>query len=152
MITLSPCSTLNVRKLFCLLYSLAGIDTKLLDELVTFLRTFVDATLALEAENTPTLHRVVPWFFKLKNHCIPSSDDSPQMIAIKTNAGGLLNVKYRIDPIHYVATVMNPRMKLLKVLDNKDDEKQAVYKTLQCMLTEMLNSEMNYAAAQGSLV
>ena len=77
------------------LCSLAGIDQKMLSDLVAYLQIFVDASLELEAERTPTLHLAVPWYYKLKRHCNPAADDSNPMRAIKKSASDLLDEKFK---------------------------------------------------------
>jgi hypothetical protein len=75
--------------------SLAGIDLKLLNELVAFLDTFTEASSDLEADKTPTLHLALPWLHKLKNHCHPASNDSVTMASIKKNTLKLLDEKFK---------------------------------------------------------
>lgn len=99
------------------MYRLAGISPALLDEVVTFLKVFHDASEELEAEMIPTLHLVLPWYCKLRNHCKPAACDSDEMAGLKENASALLESKLhlRLSPSHYYATILNPKMKSLKV-------------------------------------
>ena len=120
----------------CLL-RLAGIDPTLLDCIVTFLEKFVDACKDLESEKTPTLHLAVPWLYKLKLHC--SSPSECQAIGeIKRRAADLLQNKFRLQPVHYVAAVLNPKMKSLKMMD-LSEQKEEVYKSLRDMVAADLS-------------
>jgi hypothetical protein len=118
-------------------YRLAGIDPILLDAMVTFLQKFVDASEDLECDKTPTLHLAVPWLYKLKSHCsvAPSSPaNCPTMDIIKKRASELLDNKFCLKPVHYVAAALNPKMKSLRMMDSEPTRKEAVYKTLRDMV------------------
>lgn len=118
---------------------MAGIDPTLLADLVAFLQTFLDASLELEADKNPTLHLAVPWFHKLKNHCLPSVTDSPTMKTIKSSASKLLDEKFKLQIEHFIATCLNPKMRNLKMLDANPLKKQEVYNGLRAMMDESSN-------------
>jgi len=83
---------------------------------------FVDACKDLESEKTSTPHLAVPWL-----HC--SSPSECQAIGeFKRHAADLLQNKFRLQPVHYVTAVLNPKMKSLKMMDSP--EQNEVYKSL----------------------
>jgi len=108
---------------------MAGIARSLLDELVSFLKIFKDASDELEASKSVTLHMVVPWYYRLQQHCRIHTADSEAMKKVKVKAGALIVGKFKVARLHLLATALNPKMKGLKML--ADDEKQAVYEDLR---------------------
>ena len=113
---------------------LAGVDQTLLNDLVSFLDPFLEASLAFEGDKIPTLHRSMPWLYKLKNHCVPLADDSATIRAVKQRATDLLEEKFSMQTIHYVAAALNPKMKHLKMMDAQPTHKEAVYTSMRQMI------------------
>jgi len=97
------------------LYRLAGVNPVLLKEIVNFLELYSAASLELEAEATPTLHLAVPWFHKLMKHCVAEDGDSTTVLVLKERAPQFLATKFRLSTEHYLSTILNPRMKSMKV-------------------------------------
>lgn len=95
---------------------MAGIDDKLLQELVLFLEVFKTASLELEATKTPTLQLALPWFYKLKSHCKASPNDSADLATLKAKAIVKIDSKYLLEPLHNVAAALNPKMRNLKMM------------------------------------
>jgi hypothetical protein len=121
---------------------MAGIERNLLKELVDFLKVFKDASDELEASKTVTLHMVVPWFYRLQGHChIDNSKDSEPMTKIKARAALFIESKFKIDSLHLLATVLNPKMKGLKMLS--DSQRQTVYTDLRSRVESLDLSGMH---------
>ena len=108
---------------------MTGVVPSLLKELVQFLQLFKIASDELEATKSVTLHLPVPWYYRLQQHCRLDSNDSEPMAKIKTRAASFIDSKFKIGRLHLLATVLNPKMKGLKMLP--DVEKQAVYDDLR---------------------
>jgi len=103
-------------------YRLVGIDKLLLQELTNFLEVFKFASEELEATKQPTLHLALPWFYKIKQHCEANDQDSDEMAAIKRRATTFVQTKFVLEPLHHVATVLNPKMKNMKMLQDNDKQ------------------------------
>lgn len=95
---------------------LAGIDRALLGEVVGFLKLFFDASQELEAELCVTLHLAVPWFHKLLAHCAPAASDRSALSSLKKLTMDFLTAKFQLSTEHFLATILNPKMKSLKVI------------------------------------
>lgn len=111
---------------------MAGIDDKLLLEVILFLEVFKTASLELEATKTPTLHLALPWFYKLKSHCQANQSDSAEVAALKEKAMVMIDSKYLLQPLHNVAAALNPKMRNLKMLP--DDTKALIYGAIRKMI------------------
>jgi len=116
---------------------MTGIDRSLLTELVDFLQVFKDASDELEATKSVTIHKAVPWYHRLQEHCRINSSDSEPMTKIKTTATSFLESKFQIMHLHLVATALNPKMKGLKMLP--DNDKQSVYCDLRSRVATISN-------------
>jgi len=60
-----------------------------------------------------------------KQHCQVKSNDSSEIRVLKVKASELIDSKFLLAPLHYIATVLNPKMKTLKMLD--ESRKYQVY-------------------------
>ena len=96
-------------------YRMATVVITLLKVVVPFLAVFKAASLELEATAKPTLHLALPWFYKIQQHCNcnPDNSNDDEIQALHKKASELLNVKFRLHPLHRVATALNPKMKTL---------------------------------------
>jgi hypothetical protein len=100
---------------------LAGVERPILEHMVPFLDGFKQASLALEGAKTPTLHLTLPWFHKLIQHCgVDEDEDIAEMILIKQSAINLIGNKFTLHPLHRIASVLNPKMKNLKMIDERE--------------------------------
>jgi len=63
------------------------------------------------------------------------------MQALVKKASELLNGKFRLKPLHHVATALNPKMKTLKMLT--DNERANVYDALRCMLDNITSKNFS---------
>ena len=54
------------------------------------------------------------------------------MQTLVKKASELLNSKFHLEPLHHVATALNPKIKTPKMLP--ENERATVYDTLMCML------------------
>jgi hypothetical protein len=71
---------------------MAGIERNLLEQLVNFLEVFKSASLELEA--TQTLHLPLPWYYKMKQHCIVNQTDCAEVCTVKCKASELLEKSF----------------------------------------------------------
>ncbi len=91
------------------------LNRKLIADLVSFLSEFKTASEQLSADTKPTLHLVVPWFFKLKNLCNIQSNDHFLLGQFKNAISKMLDEKIHLTSLHYIATFLYPGTKKLLV-------------------------------------
>ena len=104
------------------LHRVTAIDTELLKSVVDFLQLFHEATKTLEGSDGPTLHQVIPWFAKLKNHCTAKDTDSEDITALKSLALKYIREKFNPGIQHKVAVFLNPKQKPMKALTPADQQ------------------------------
>jgi hypothetical protein len=71
----------------------------------------------------------------MKQHCQVKPNDSSEIRVLKGKASELVNNKFLLAPLHHIATVLNPKMKTLKMLD--DSRKHQVYDALRTMISQL---------------
>jgi len=116
-------------------YRMAAVDKALLELVVAFLEVFKAASLDLEATARPTLHLPLPWFYKIQQHCKFEESSDDEMDTLKKKAMELLSCKFRLEPLHHVATALNPKMKSMKMLPVC--ERDTVLETLRSMISHI---------------
>ena len=118
---------------------------------MAFLDQFANASKDLEGDQEPTLHLTVPWLYKLKQHCSSSGDsDSNSLNAVKRRAADLIDCKFRLQPLHYVAAVLNPKMKSLKMLDSEPAMREDAYQALREMVINLEQGDTEGDTADGN--
>lgn len=116
-------------------YRMAAVDRALLEVVMPFLEVFKAASLELEATAKPTLHLPLPWFYKIQQHCKPDSSSDDEIQTLQHKASDLLHGKFCLQPLHHVATALNPKMKTMKMLP--ECERDAVYEALRSMISNI---------------
>jgi hypothetical protein len=99
---------------------LADINENVLAETISILQAFDDATRILSAENTPTLHLVLPTKHQLLQHLRPVSSDSAIASQLKEVFAAKLEQYFLITPKHLLATFLDPRLKANRNLMGED--------------------------------
>lgn len=96
---------------------LTGINIMTLRELLDFLKLFKTATDVMESDNQPNIHLVLYWYFRMQKHLTVSEDDSDIIEQLKTMGLRAMHEKWakRLRPIHYAATLLDPRAKNCKL-------------------------------------
>ena len=94
---------------------IAGIDRRLIKKIADLLSIFKIGSEKLSADDSPTLHSVLPWFFKFKKTCQPKATDSLCVIEFKKKLSEKLEEKLWISDIHYISTFLHPETKSLSV-------------------------------------
>jgi hypothetical protein len=102
---------------------LGGIDFDEIVSLANYLKHFVDATESLSAENSPTIHLVLPYKQRLLNLSKPSENEFESMKKFKKYFQDQIPTYWEVDDIHYLAVVLHPNMKNLQKYSNKDRKK-----------------------------
>ncbi|CAF1199180.1 unnamed protein product [Adineta ricciae] len=128
---------------------LHNINRKLVIELEKFLSLFKVASEQLSADTSPTLHLVVPWFWKLKGSCTLKDDDHLLLIQLKNAVSKMLDEKIHLTSLHYIATCLYPSTKKLQILD--DNYRTETYADIRKIMITLdireeclsLSSEMN---------
>ena len=100
---------------------LSNLSTETLSDVVAFLARFKDATKALEASKTPTIHLTAVWLERLRRHLQLSSCDSSTLSSLKAKCLKILNDKFELHLLHKLAMFLHPKLKSLKLLANQDE-------------------------------
>lgn len=89
---------------------------------------FEEATLEVEATKRPTLHLVLPWYFRLLHHCEISSVESVVISALKSKGLAYLNsnISEHITIHHKVATFLCPKLKPLRMYNSSSDKNEII--------------------------
>jgi len=127
-------------------YRLLAIEKTNLKELVDFLEVFKVASVELESTKKPTMHLVLPWYHKIMQHCKTDRADSVDLSALKCKATSLLIQKFKLEPLHQVAAVLNPKTRNLKM--PPQEEKQRVYEVLRAMLSHVTQAQGQNSACK----
>ena len=98
-----------------LLRLLADIKESLLLEVISVLEPFDTATKCLSADKAPTVHLVVPTKVQLMKSLTPAATDNAITTQMKRHLQKQLEQYYTVGPLHYTATLLDPRLK-----DNAD--------------------------------
>ena len=116
--------------------ALGHVALALMEEFTAVLEPVRAASAELEASDTATLHKVVPWLLHLRNSCAANTEDNKEKAAMK--AALLMGLDAHANPgsLHRIAMFFNPRMNSLKVLCV--EEQQEVRKTVLRMTAGMV--------------
>lgn len=108
------------------------------------LNIFEEATREVEATKRPTLHLVVPWYFRLLRHCQASSTDSVVISQMKIVAIEYLtsNIANHITSYHKVATFLCPTLKPLRMYASSST-KNEIIDTARDMLARLVPEELD---------
>ncbi|OQV17353.1 hypothetical protein BV898_08602 [Hypsibius exemplaris] len=110
---------------------------ELLDEFARFLKPFKDATLALSADKTPTLHLVALHYFSIIQHVNNfESTVSPALTVLCIHAKKVVTAKLVLDDIHKVAVFLNPATRHLPTFTEL--EKPAIISLVRVRLAKLL--------------
>lgn len=74
----------------------------------------------MEEDSYPTLQRVLLWFEYLKKICMTKVTDTDLSKFMKLKTEVWLIKKIKIDKLHKIATILHPKFKSLKMLEEKD--------------------------------
>ena len=94
-----------------LLRLLADIKESLLVEVIAVLQPFDTATKCLSSDNKPTLHLVAPTKLQLAKGLISAAGDSGVVAQLKKHLHDQLERYFTLQPLHYTATLLDPRFK-----------------------------------------
>lgn len=100
---------------------LTNLDAEALSDIVAFLGRFKEATKALEASKTPTLHLTVVWYERIRRHLQASSTDSMTISSLKEKCLSILQEKFDIHPLHRLAMFLHPKLKSMKLLADSSE-------------------------------
>ncbi|CAF3834344.1 unnamed protein product [Rotaria sordida] len=112
---------------------IVGIDRYLIKEVTDLLSVFKIGSEKLSADDTPTLHSVLPWFSKFKKTCEPKNTDTSCIVQFKKKLLEKLDDKMWISEIHYISTFLHPETKSLATLTQtqRNEVVQSVKKMLK---------------------
>ena len=109
-----------------LLRLLADIKESLLLEVIAVLEPFDTATKCLSSDTKPTLHLVAPTRLQLAKTLTPAAADSAVVAQLKQHLREKLERYCTIQPLHYTATLLDPRLKNNAKLLPPEARQQAV--------------------------
>jgi hypothetical protein len=75
------------------------------------------------------------FFLRILNWLKVKPSDSSEVRVLKGKASELIDDKFLLAPQHYIAVVLNPKLKTLKMLD--DSRKHQVYDTLRTTISQL---------------
>ncbi|ROL47267.1 hypothetical protein DPX16_6447 [Anabarilius grahami] len=110
-----------------------ALDT--LGFLIDFLKPFYESQRELEGDKYPTLNRVCLWCEKLKHHCQPNAQDSPQQAVMRKRHEDWLARKVIIQDLRKIATFLWPIFNQLRMLSHSD--RNAVHAHVRTLLQAM---------------
>jgi len=90
---------------------MVDLNDTLLNELVSLLKPFDTATKCLSTDKSATLHLVIATKVQLSKHLTPTASDSAILSQLKQHLHNQLERYFTIYPLHYTATLLDPRLK-----------------------------------------
>lgn len=136
----------------------------LLNSLCIFLAKFDHIIKRLSVEDKPNLYLVLIYYYLVKNEIsIPTEQDYDSIKILKNKIQSLMSYKYKINPLHYVSTFLNPETKSFYFVNNNDELKQIheelfqFFKYLENELSESKKKliskteSLNYVPKQNSI-
>jgi len=109
-----------------LLRLLADINNSLLLEVIAVLEPFDTATKCLSSDSKPTLHLVAPTKLQLRKNLTPAAADSAIVVQLKQHLTNQLAQYFPVNPLHYTATLLDPRLKTNDELLPPESRQQAI--------------------------
>ncbi|KAA0722794.1 Transposable element Hobo transposase [Triplophysa tibetana] len=100
---------------------LTNLDEEALSDFVAYLERFKEATKALEASKTPTLHLTIVWYERIRRHLRASSNDSNIISSLKEKCLSILQDKFDIHRLHRLAMFLHPKLKSMKLIADSSE-------------------------------
>jgi hypothetical protein len=91
--------------------TLLDIDITLLNDVITVLQPFDEATRLTSADKVPTIHLVTATRLRLLDKVSENPEDSRPIKELKIQLRALINSHFRIHSIHNIALLLDPRQK-----------------------------------------
>lgn len=91
------------------LHRIALVDVKLVSELIKLLEHFQNCSVVLSGYKYPTFQLLALEFHKLRNNIAISENDSIEIRNLKSQAAVCVEEYCKVEDIHYVACMLNPR-------------------------------------------
>ncbi|CAF0758999.1 unnamed protein product [Adineta steineri] len=111
---------------------LGKINRLMVKDVTDLLAIFKIGSEKLSADDVPTLHSVLPWFYKFKKSCESRDTDPLYIRELKQKILDKLDDKIWLTDIHYIATFLHPETKSLSTLSQK--ERNAVVQSVKKMM------------------
>ncbi|KAA0722912.1 hypothetical protein E1301_Tti013661 [Triplophysa tibetana] len=100
---------------------LTNLDEEALSDFVAYLERFKEATKALEASKTPTLHLTIVWYERIRRHLRAFSNDSNIISSLKEKCLSILQDKFDIHRLHRLAMFLHPKLKSMKLIADSSE-------------------------------
>ena len=145
------CNTDNLKKLAdefadrTLQRSLLDVNVELLKQVVALLQHFDAATRLLSTDLTPSLHLVYPTKVQLSKKLQPQDGDGLIVNELKSRLMSRLEASFHIQPLHCLATLLDPRMKT-GILSAQ--EKLDAVTALRALLAEVEDTDADSASCE----
>ncbi|XP_021960628.2 uncharacterized protein LOC110856457 [Folsomia candida] len=117
------------------LQKLSSIDISIVQELVGFLKPFLECSASLSGDKYPPIHLVAPWFLKLRRHLQEDENDSAEIRLLKQQGHICLQEYMKIDSFLWTACLLNPRYKTLK--GATDEERKDAYDRMKILMISL---------------
>lgn len=80
-------------------------------QVIAVLKPFDSATKILSTDKSASIHLVVPTKRRLQQHLTPVASDSEIIEQLKNHLRSQLEKYFHVRELHYVATLLDPRLK-----------------------------------------
>ncbi|CAF1020251.1 unnamed protein product [Rotaria sordida] len=91
----------------------SNIDSHAIKDITDLFSVFKIGSEKLSADNVPTLHSVLPWFYKFRKSCEIKATDRPCIAQLRKKLLKKLDANLWLTDIHYIATFLHPETKSL---------------------------------------
>lgn len=95
-------------------------ELDMMEDMLRILKVFKDASVELEAENTPTIHLVIPAIRRMKLTVQPEPGDGKPILNIKAKILTELEQKFVPHERHKLGLFLHPKFRLLNKLSNEE--------------------------------
>nr|XP_026694487.1 uncharacterized protein ci-zf(bed)-1 [Ciona intestinalis] len=116
-----------------------GIDWRVVETLVHFLKPFLEIYQTLEIGKYPTIQSVFLCYSTLERNFITSPTDTGIIKCLKNRGRICLKEKFEITDIHYVGFFLNPKFKYL--IPFTTEEKKRIQKLVKDLVTHFLHGQ-----------
>ena len=106
--------------------SLLDVNEDLLGDLITTLDPFDSATRLVSADRVPSLHLVPAVRMKLMAHLDVKPEDIEAITVMKTQLSAFMTSHFRMHRLHFIASLLDPRLKGNRGVISVDERARAV--------------------------
>lgn len=129
---------------------MAGIDKSTLEILCNFMKIFDVATKEIEASKSPTIHLVIPWYFKILKYLDFNGVDSAIVSNMKSTGRQYLlnNIAKHLSKYQKIAVFLYPMTKSMKMYNR--EQRQEIVEWARDLMNEKFPSSSNNTPRRSS--